>query len=153
SALALPWARVASVSHLYSNVILFRRAVAYGMKAFMRKAPTALALAAILMAGCSERTTPASGAAAAGASARNDAPRPDAPSAPRPPKSPNATVDELVRENLDAEMVEQPIAATWLGVHAWDDRIDDVRPDAQSHQILRLRALLDRLRALDDKQL
>jgi uncharacterized protein (DUF885 family) len=69
------------------------------------------------------------------------------------PKSPNAAVDELVRENLDAELVEQPITATWLGVHAWDDRIDDVRPEAQAHQALRLRTLLDRLRAIDEKQL
>jgi uncharacterized protein (DUF885 family) len=117
------------------------------MKAFMRKAPTALALAAILMTGCSERSTPAAGAA----SARNDAPRPNEPA--RPPKSPNATVDELVRENFDAELLEQPIVATWLGVHAWDDRIDDVRTEAQSHQVVRLRALLDRLRAIDETKL
>ncbi len=71
----------------------------------------------------------------------------------RPPKSPDAEVDELVRENLDAELLEQPITATWLGVHAWDDQLDDVRPEAQAHTAVRLRALLDRLRAIDDKQL
>ncbi len=66
---------------------------------------------------------------------------------------PTPTVDELVRENLDAELLEQPIAATWLGVHAWDDRVDDVRPEAQAHEAMRLRALLDRLRAIDETQL
>jgi len=117
----------------------------------MRKAPTAVALAAILMAGCSERASTAAGAAGA----RNDAPRPNAPSPSpsRPAKSPKDQVDELVRENLDAELLEQPIAATWLGMHTWDDRIDDVRPEAQSHQVIRLRTLLERLRAIDDKQL
>ena len=52
-----------------------------------------------------------------------------------------------MRENLDAELLEQPITATWLGVHAWDDRVDDVRPEAQAREATRLRALLERLRA------
>lgn len=113
----------------------------------MRKARLVV-VAALLFVGCTDRS--AAPAAAVG-SARNDAPRP--PAASGPPKSPNDLVDELVRENLDAELVEQPIAATWLGVHAWDDRLDDVRPEAQARQALRLRALLERLRAIDERRL
>ena len=59
----------------------------------------------------------------------SDAPRPAAPARVGPPKSANDEVDELVRENLDAELLEQPIVATWLGVHAWDDHVDNVRPE------------------------
>jgi uncharacterized protein (DUF885 family) len=118
------------------------------MKAHMRKACAVLAILASCALGCTERS-------AAGTHGNNDAPRPSAPTgaAARPPKSPNAEVDELVRENLDAELVEQPIMATWLGMHAWDDRIDLVTPEGQARQVVRLRALLDRLRAIDEKQL
>src|SRR4051812_2724972 len=119
------------------------------MKARMRKGRAAVTLLAICALGCNDR-------AAAGTRA-NDAPRPTAPAATattsRPAKSPNAEVDELVRENLDAELVEQPITATWLGVHAWDDRVDVVTPEGQARQAARLRALLERLRAIDDKLL
>ena len=118
------------------------------MKPFMRKARLAALATLLAAAACSDRGTPAPAATVHA----NDAPRPYAMPA-GPPKSPNAAVDELVRENLDAELVEHPIAATWMGVHAWDDRIDDVRPEAQAREAIRLRALLDRVRAIDDKQL
>lgn len=72
---------------------------------------------------------------------------------PSKPPSGNAAVDQLVRDNLDAELLEQPVAATWLGVHGGDDRIDDVRPEAQARLAQRLRILIDRLRAVDDKAL
>ena len=92
----------------------------------MRKSRAAVAFAALLSLSCSERSAPSS----AGASGRStDAQR--QPGAGGAAKSPNDEVDELVRENLDAELVEQPITATWLGVHAWDGEIDDVRPEAQ----------------------
>ena len=115
----------------------------------MRKARLAVVASALLLAagGC-DRGTPAPAPSAHG----NDAPRPSA-LPPGPARSPNAEVDDLVRENLDAELVEHPIAATWMGVHAWDDRIDDVRPEAQAREAIRLRALLDRLRAVDEKHL
>ncbi|MGZ3407157.1 MAG: DUF885 family protein, partial [Polyangia bacterium] len=51
------------------------------------------------------------------------------------------------------ELVEQPITATWLGVHAWDADVDDVRAESQAHTIVRLRVLLERLRGIDDKLL
>ncbi len=114
----------------------------------MRKSRAAVAFAALLSLSCSERSAPSS----AGASGRStDAQR--QPGAGGAAKSPNDEVDELVRENLDAELVEQPITATWLGVHAWDGEIDDVRPEAQGHEAVRLRLLLERLRAIDDKKL
>ncbi len=118
------------------------------MKPYMRKARL-VAMAMLAAVGCN---TDRAAAPAAASSVRNDAPRPST-IAQGPPKSPNELVNELVRENLDAELVEQPIAATWLGVHAWDDRVDDVRPEAQAREALRLRTLLERLRAIDEKRL
>ncbi|MCU1280020.1 MAG: hypothetical protein JWM53_3566 [bacterium] len=110
----------------------------------MRKGRTLVIVAVLSLFGCSERSA---------SSTRAPANAPSTGASSRPAKSPNAEVDELVRENLDAELVEQPITATWLGVHAWDSNVDDVRPEAQAHTIVRLRVLLDRLRAIDDKRL
>lgn len=74
---------------------------------------------------------------------------------PRPvaPSSPNAEVEALVQQNLDAELQEHPIEATWLGVHTFDDRVDDVRAEALARQVTRLRRLVSTLRALDVKAL
>jgi uncharacterized protein (DUF885 family) len=122
------------------------------MKRYMRKGPAALILFGLFglfglcAPACSDRAD--RGSVAAATARGNDAARPSAP-----PKSPNEQVDDLVRENLDAELVEQPITATWLGVHAWDERIDNVRPEAQAQVAARLRALLERLRAIDEKRL
>lgn len=103
---------------------------------------------ALAPAGCERSPSSRSVTAAAG----DDAPRPGGEKPVRP-RSPNALVDALVRENLDAELAEHPIEATWLGVHAWDDRIDDVRAEAQARRALRLQRLVERLRAIDDKSL
>ena len=103
-----------------------------------------------LALGCSER--PAPPPSPASSLRGNEAARASGATV-GPPRSPEALVDELVRENLDAELLEQPIAATWLGAHARDDQIDDVSPEAQSRQAGRLRALAERLRAVDDKRL
>ncbi len=112
----------------------------------MRKGRAVSLLVAVCAIGCNERAPAATRA--------NDAARPSAPAAPKAlPKPPNAAVDELVRENLDAELVERPITATWLGVHSFDDRIDDVRPEAQARRAARLRLLLERLHSVDDKGL
>ena len=58
------------------------------------------------------------------------------PQAPRPtstlPSDPNQRVDVLVRDDLEATLAYSPTLATWLGVHVYDDRIDDVRFDAQA---------------------
>jgi uncharacterized protein (DUF885 family) len=66
---------------------------------------------------------------------------------------PNELVDELVRQDLDAELFNAPITATWLGVHVYDDRVDDVRPENQAREATRLRVLLERLRAIDQREL
>src|ERR1700704_4087291 len=117
------------------------------MKACMRKGSTVAAIAwlcvivvfVVVGGGCSDRR------AAPPATKSYDAARPSAV-----PKSASDEIDELVRANLDAELIEQPITATWLGVHAWDDRIDDVRPEAQARLAARLRLVLERVRAIDD---
>jgi uncharacterized protein (DUF885 family) len=119
------------------------------MKPLMRKGRTVVVVVVVgvlSLCGCNER-----GASSVRAPANTSTPATGVSS--RPPKSPNDEVAELVRENLDAELVERPITATWLGVHDWDDRVDDVRAEAQAHTALRLRALIDRLRAIDDKLL
>src|SRR5262249_23316373 len=70
------------------------------------------------------------------------------------PRDPNALLDALVRENLDAELAFSPTTATWLGVHAYDDRLDDVRLEpALVQENLRLLALVERLERIDDKEL
>src|SRR5438874_4579269 len=124
------------------------------MKACMRKGSTVVAamawlcVAAVIVplvvssAGCADRRAPPA------ATKNLDAARP-----PALPKSASAEIDELVRANLDAELVEQPITATWLGVHAGDVRIDDVRPEAQARLAARLRLVLERVRAIDDRSL
>jgi uncharacterized protein (DUF885 family) len=107
------------------------------MKPYMRKGRTVFVVLAALFA----------------LSARSEATWAAPPASVGKSKSANDEVDDLVRENLDAEMLEQPIAATWLGVHAWDDHVDNVRPEEQAHMALRLRVLLDRLRAIDESKL
>jgi uncharacterized protein (DUF885 family) len=64
------------------------------------------------------------------------------------PAEPNARLDRLLREDLDAELAASPTTATWLGVHGFDDRLDDVRADAQAREVARWRGLAERLRAL-----
>src|SRR5437868_4635768 len=101
------------------------------MKAFMCKRRTfvALAFAALsagLGSGCSDRKA-SSGSTGGPARPFDAAQRLGTADTP---KAASAEIDELVRANLDAELLEQPIAATWLGVHAADDRVDDVRPEA-----------------------
>ncbi len=81
------------------------------------------------------------------------------PSPPRPAgagtarQDPNARLDELVREHIDATLAASPTTATWLGVHSFDDRLDDASPEAQSREVGRLRSLLQRLGALRDGDL
>jgi len=69
------------------------------------------------------------------------------------PRDAKVRLDLLVKEDLDAELAYSPSLATWLGAHAWDDRVDDVRLDAQAREAGRLRSLIDRLRAIDPKEL
>ena len=57
---------------------------------------------------------PAAGDERSARSVGRAAPRPAAGAAASPR---NDAVDVLVRENLDAELREQPVPATWLGVH------------------------------------
>jgi uncharacterized protein (DUF885 family) len=79
------------------------------------------------------------------------------PEAPKPattlPADPNLRLDALVRDDLEALLAYSPTTATWLGVHVYDDRIDDVRPEAQLHEATRLKMLLDRLRQMDPGEL
>ena len=66
---------------------------------------------------------------------------------------PQAALEALVRANLDAELALRPTMASWLGDHGYDDKLDDVRTDAQLREATRLRTLADQLRALPDDKL
>src|SRR5689334_9013441 len=69
------------------------------------------------------------------------------------PKDAKSRLDLLVQENLDAELAYSPTLASWLGAHGYDDRIDDVRIEAQAREAGRLTQLVDRLQAIDPAQL
>lgn len=57
----------------------------------------------------------------------------------------------LISEQLDAELQFSPTLATWLGDHSSDDRLDDVRIDTISREIIRLDAMAERLRRLGEQ--
>jgi uncharacterized protein (DUF885 family) len=99
-----------------------------------------------LWAGCNDRSVgPRAHPAAAKAGPLN---------APPPPsRHPDEQVDWLVHTNLDAELLESPVTATWLGAHGYDDRLDDVRFEAQAHQAARYKRLLDELAAVETSDL
>src|SRR5689334_269118 len=69
------------------------------------------------------------------------------------PEDPNERLDLYARENLEAELAFSPSTATWLGMRGYDDRIDDVRQDAQAREVARLRQLVERLRWLEEGEL
>src|SRR3954471_4896990 len=69
------------------------------------------------------------------------------------PRDARARLDVVMKEVLDAELAYSPTLATWLGAHAYDDRLDDVRLDAQGREVVRLKTLRDRVRAIDPKDL
>ncbi len=82
-------------------------------------------------------------------------PRPAEPAqkpAELPPDA-KGRLDLYVREDLDAELAYSPTLATWLGMHGYDDRIDDVRAEAQVREALRCKGVLEHTRALDDREL
>ena len=88
-----------------------------------------------------------------GCSERSANRRPDASTTEALPPDGKARLDLFVRENLDAELAYSPSTATWLGVHGYDDRIDDVGSFAEAREVVRLRQLLERLRTVDDETL
>ncbi len=99
----------------------------------MRKA-RASAVLLLLLLGCNDR------------SSKVDA-------APAAPQDDQSKLDALVRDNLDAELSESPTLATWLGAHGQDDRLDDVRLDAQIREAARWKLVLERVRAIPEDRL
>lgn len=79
---------------------------------------------------------------------------------PAPPRTPDtsglppaAQLEALVRADLAAELALHPIFGTYLGEHANDDKLDDVRTEAQLREASRMRQLLEQLRALPEDEL
>ncbi len=56
-----------------------------------------------------------------------------------------SSLASLVLEELDAELQFSPILATWLGDHASDERLDDVRVDAIWREVARLGSMQERV--------
>lgn len=77
--------------------------------------------------------------------------RPDAgkPAAPAPTPGVTSPLSELAEEEIAAELLFSPTYATFLGDHRFDDRLDDVRPEAVAREIRRLRVMRERLRLLE----
>jgi uncharacterized protein (DUF885 family) len=69
------------------------------------------------------------------------------------PEDAKGRLDQLVRRHLDAALLASPTTATWLGVHGYDDRIDDVSAEAQAREIARLHDLQDALKTIPDGEL
>src|SRR3954463_14533949 len=107
----------------------------------MCKAYALLAAALVMLAACDR---PRNGSPEGQATPRRTAPM---------PKDAKSRLDLLVSENLEAELAYSPTLASWLGAHGYDDRIDDVRLDAQAREAGRLTQLVDRLQAIDPAQL
>jgi uncharacterized protein (DUF885 family) len=80
-------------------------------------------------------------------------PGPDGGSATEVPADANARVELAVKQNLEAELQYSPTLATWLGVHVYDDKIDDVRLDAQAREAGRLKQLIERLQGINPGEL
>jgi hypothetical protein len=60
-------------------------------------------------------------------------------------------LNQLIAEQLDAELQFSPTLATWLGDHSSDDRLDDVRIETISREMARLDAMADRLRRFGEQ--
>ena len=56
-----------------------------------------------------------------------------------------SSLASLVLEELDAELQFSPTQATWLGDHASDERLDDVRVDAVWREVARLSSMQERV--------
>lgn len=70
--------------------------------------------------------------------------RPRSP-APVDQRDADSRLDELSRQLLEDLTAASPVTATWLGIHAYDDRLDDIGPAAQVREAERLRVLIDRI--------
>ncbi|MFC0679423.1 DUF885 domain-containing protein [Lysobacter korlensis] len=106
----------------------------------MRLLPTT-ALLTLALAGCQSVPAPdAPGAAAATAASRVDS-------------APDARFAEISRRWLDGWMALNPIAATQLGDHRFDDRIDDLDAEGRQRLVDFSRSLLAELDALDTSRL
>jgi uncharacterized protein (DUF885 family) len=59
-----------------------------------------------------------------------------------------AAFERVAADAVDEMLAHQPVLATSLGDHRYDDRLDDLRPDAVDGEIAALRGWLRRLEAL-----
>jgi uncharacterized protein (DUF885 family) len=105
----------------------------------MRRLLPATALLTLALAGC--RSVPETGASPPGA------PAPAAPAAGA--TSADARFADIARRGLDGWMRLNPVYATQLGDHRFDDRIDDVGPQGRAASLAFSRGLLAELDAID----
>ena len=64
------------------------------------------------------------------------------------PADPNARLDALVAQYRSDLAQAAPVAATWLGIHGEDDKLDDTSTAAQAREAARLQHVLGRLEGL-----
>lgn len=65
----------------------------------------------------------------------------------------NAAFAQLVQEAFDRMLSINPVLATQLGIHDYDDRLNDLSPDALAAAVGYCRQVIDRLRAFGDSDL
>ncbi len=120
-----------------------------GRRALQRVLPVSLVLSVLFGTGCRGRAGSAPDPSSSGRPGLDAA----VPPASDLPAEPNARIDALVRANLEAELALRPTEASWLGNHDYDDKLDDVRTDAQIREATRLRQLAEQLRAIGEEGL
>ena len=79
-----------------------------------------------------------------------------APPPPAPPAGPSAAdiaFEHLGQRYLDEMLALTPVAATALGDHRYDDRLDDIGPTARAERTALAQELLTALTSIDDRQL
>lgn len=59
----------------------------------------------------------------------------------------------LFREYWEARLAHEPVRATYLGDHRWDDRLDDYSPQAREQWLAAVRGFLERARRFDEASL
>jgi len=64
--------------------------------------------------------------------------------------APNAKLRALCAEYWKGHLAAHPVTATSLGVHGYDDQLDDPRPAAVAREEKRLKSVLDRARAIPE---
>jgi uncharacterized protein (DUF885 family) len=81
------------------------------------------------------------------------APVPELPPVPSGPSAADSAFESVARRYLQEMLALTPVAATELGEHRFDDRLDDVSASGREARVALARELLQSIRSLDRAQL